>query len=70
MFGYLRNGSYIHGIIINKGCMANYEELVIEDIKNTISRYEKGDISIKACLHFISVLGKSIPRQWGKDLDA
>ncbi len=49
--------------------MANFEELIIEDIKNSISRYEKGDISIKTCLHFISVLGKSIPRQWGKDLD-
>ena len=55
-FGYRNLRSYIHGIIIiNKGCMANFEELIIEDIKNNIARYESGDISIKTCLHLISV---------------
>ena len=49
--------------------MANYEEFIVEDIKNNIARYEKGDISIKTCLHLISVLSKSIPRQLENDLD-
>lgn len=37
--------------------MSNFEEFIVEDIKNNISRYEKGEISIATCLHLISVLG-------------